>query len=718
MYKIRIKLIHSFLCFCIVIGLVVPVYAADLSITYNGTTYLYDNKRLKVECNGTMILSDKTPGILENGNGLVPYNIFQYKDLGVKANYNKKTKKITFEYNKQKAIVTVGKDTMVCNGKSIMLPAKPRFVRYNQSKITKLLVPSRKIAETLGLDYEYNSAKAVISIKQNGKITENKENTTKKEENIAKNQIEIDGKIVTLTEPEVSIKTEGMLIKEKGFIIQDIAMLPAYQVFHKNKALGTTYKYDSKKKEGKITANGNTVVFKAGQKSVLLNGKKYNLINNIYMAKKGTKKKTYCVVPGREISRLLGFDYYWDKNNSTSVITKKPQQSNPDKLDKPSGGAIEKPSTGTTEKPSTGTTEKPSTGTTEKPSTGTTEKPSTGTTEKPSVGTTEKPSTGITEKPSTGTTEKPSTGITENINCEVSIKRPSSKVTWAMCDIVDDYHNRKWIITIQGDYKKFYEENPAFYNSLEVESVEVHNNSEGNTEIVIKTPTIKGISCYETKTSWELSVKSPKEIYDKIIVLDAGHGGKDSGAVSSFGVIEKESALKMVQAAKKYFDFDPSIKVYYTRLSDSQENITYGETVASTTTSVINRAKFANEIEADLFISIHCNSALNRAAKGTEILYSSQNTVVQQSGLTSKLFAETAFPILLEAVGSTKRSIKDMPNLIVCRNSEMPAILMEIAFVSNSEDAAILKDDACIDKIGKGIYDIVVATYDQYPKIK
>lgn len=662
MCKIQNKFIYGIVCLLTIMGLIVPVQAAGLSLTENGITYMYENKRLKVECNGKMILSDKTPGILENGNGLVPYNIFQYKDLGVKAQYNKKTKAITFQYKNQKAIVTVGKDNMVCNGKEILLPAKPRFVRYNQSKITKLLVPSRKIAETLGLDYEYNSEKALISIKQKGSTTQNDIQSSS-----VNRQVEIDGKKIILLDSDVQVKVENTVLKTptKGIILNDIAMLPVYHVFSKNSIIRTTYKYDSKKKQGIITGNGNTLVFTIGNKEVVLNGKKQSLLNNIYMVKEKNVKKEYCVIPGREISRLLGFDYTWDVDNSMSIITKKVEKPSEETIGKPSGGAIEKPSVGGAEKPSGGTVEKPS---------------------------------------------------TEPVNCELIIKRPSSKVEWSMCDIVDDYHNRRWIITLQGDYKKFYEENPVFYNQLEIQSVQIQKNKEGNTEIIIQTPTIKGVLCHETKTNWEIEVKAPKEIYKKILVLDAGHGGKDSGAVSSsFGVIEKESALKMVQAAKKYFDKDQSMKVYYTRLTDEQSNITYGNTVSSTTTSVINRAKFANEIEADLFISIHCNSAISETARGTEVLYSSLNTTVKENGLTSKLFAETAFPILLDAVGSTKRSVKDYPNLIVCKNSEMPAILMEIAFVSNREDAKILKDDACIDRIGKGIYDIVVETYQQYP---
>ena len=57
-------------------------------------------------------------------------------------------------------------------------------------------------------------------------------------------------------------------------------------------------------------------------------------------------------------------------------------------------------------------------------------------------------------------------------------------------------------------------------------------------------------------------------MYKQIVVLDAGHGGSDSGAVAN-GYKEKNMTLKIVQAAKSYFDDDPDIKVYYTRLSDT-----------------------------------------------------------------------------------------------------------------------------------------------------
>ena len=78
-------------------------------------------------------------------------------------------------------------------------------------------------------------------------------------------------------------------------------------------------------------------------------------------------------------------------------------------------------------------------------------------------------------------------------------------------------------------------------------------------------------------------------MYKQIIVLDAGHGGSDSGAVA-YGYKEKNMTLKIVQAAKKYFDKDPNIKVYYTRHENLNlapltglEPVTYGLTVRRST---------------------------------------------------------------------------------------------------------------------------------------
>ena len=87
--------------------------------------------------------------------------------------------------------------------------------------------------------------------------------------------------------------------------------------------------------------------------------------------------------------------------------------------------------------------------------------------------------------------------------------------------------------------------------------------SGGYTKIYIKprSKTIKGFRVTQTDSYIRVYYASPKSMYKQIIVLDAGHGGSDSGAVA-YGYKEKNMTLKIVQAAKKYFDKDPNIKVY------------------------------------------------------------------------------------------------------------------------------------------------------------
>src|SRR5699024_8677160 len=157
------------------------VQAAVLSITYNGQTYKYEGKQLSVKCGDEIFNLKKCPGILENGYGLLPYNVFQHQSLGVSTTYNKTKKTITFAYKQQKVVVTLNSNKMKVNGKTQTLPVVPRSVRYNDTKVTKLLVPSRSIAEALGLQYSYNSAKALISMSQKAGSNESVSTDTKKE---------------------------------------------------------------------------------------------------------------------------------------------------------------------------------------------------------------------------------------------------------------------------------------------------------------------------------------------------------------------------------------------------------------------------------------------------------------------------------------------------------------------------------------------------------
>ena len=156
----------------------------------------------------------------------------------------------------------------------------------------------------------------------------------------------------------------------------------------------------------------------------------------------------------------------------------------------------------------------------------------------------------------------------------------------------------------------------------------------------------------------------------KTICLDAGHGGKDPGAVSG-GVKEKDIALKM---AKLIGGRLAGYTVAYTRTDDSYVDLS-------------ERATCANRIKADLFVSIHCNSAANAQANGVEVF---THTSQSEGSMDA---ANTIYKKLFAAASMVGRGIK-AANYAVLRETKMPAVLVELGFISNAADHAKLTNPA------------------------
>lgn len=291
--------------------------------------------------------------------------------------------------------------------------------------------------------------------------------------------------------------------------------------------------------------------------------------------------------------------------------------------------------------------------------------------------------------------------ITKLLNSySVKINKPSS-VKENSYTYTDDYLNKRLILTVPGNQVAFYNKNKPEILKNAATSVTAKLNAKGDTELYINTSKIRAFDVEEYDGAYYITICAPKEMYSKIVVLDPGHGGTDSGAIGN-GLKEKEVVQKIVLTyAKKYFDQNKDIKVYYTRLSDTYPTL-------------LGRANIANEVEADLFISVHINSATNTSAKGTEVFYHSTLNNTTSSGLSSSKVATYANTYLNAAVGSTNRGVK-RSNLSVLRNTTMPGCLMEVAFISNSSDAAILKNTSKLDKVGKSVYDTVVKCFSTYP---
>lgn len=161
------------------------------------------------------------------------------------------------------------------------------------------------------------------------------------------------------------------------------------------------------------------------------------------------------------------------------------------------------------------------------------------------------------------------------------------------------------------------------------------------------------------------------------VVIDAGHGGKDPGAISVTKRQEKEFNLAVALKIKALLDQEPRIQPYMTRSND-------------TFVELADRATFANDLGADLFLSIHANS-YRAEITGTETYYNRES---------SRAFADVMHKHLLKATGLPDRKVRQA-NFAVIRRTTMPAILIEAGYLSNKNDDSVLAKEEIRDRIAK-----------------
>lgn len=201
---------------------------------------------------------------------------------------------------------------------------------------------------------------------------------------------------------------------------------------------------------------------------------------------------------------------------------------------------------------------------------------------------------------------------------------------------------------------------------------------------------------YEDNDYYYINLQKPKDVYDKIIVIDAGHGGKDPGSYSLDGdVAEKNINLKIANFMKDYFDGQDNIKVYYTRTTDS-------------TTYLRSRADLANELDADLFVSIHNNAFYSDGVDGSEVLYNQKN---KETITKSRKLAELLLKSVTETCGTRYRGLQDGSGIYVIHHTNMPSVLVEVGYLTDTSDLAKLNDDTemkkCADNMCKTIVDFL-----------
>ncbi|HIW49027.1 MAG TPA: N-acetylmuramoyl-L-alanine amidase, partial [Firmicutes bacterium] len=227
----------------------------------------------------------------------------------------------------------------------------------------------------------------------------------------------------------------------------------------------------------------------------------------------------------------------------------------------------------------------------------------------------------------------------------------------------------------------------------------VENDSQGRTRLVIEENQILAVEIRQSGSTLQISFLHPKEVYDKILVLDAGHGLNDPGT-NGHGMVEKDVNLDILLRTQALFEANSDIKVYVTRDDDSYP-------------TNVSRAQMANET-ADLFVSIHQNAATSTSANGIEVLYMNHASDTGNGRLTSQIAAQFMQNYMVSATGLSDRGIKIRSDLIVLNQTKVPAILIECGFLSNDTDAAALSQSATRDAIANAIYSAVTDMFNQY----
>ena len=225
----------------------------------------------------------------------------------------------------------------------------------------------------------------------------------------------------------------------------------------------------------------------------------------------------------------------------------------------------------------------------------------------------------------------------------------------------------------------------------------------------------------------EVARKISPPIKELRIVIDPGHGGQDPGAIGVNGLKEKEVTLAVAKELRRLIKGRIPCKILLTREDDR-------------TLSLSQRTAAANAFGADLFVSIHANAARNRSARGIETYYldrasdrSARRVAAQENQTTEDRVAETehilADVLLGMKMPESRRLARTIQEAIVAKVAKefgavrdlgvkrapfyvltgavMPSVLVETAFLSNAEEARLLKNEKYRGKVAEAMADAV-----------
>jgi len=705
-----------------------PVQAATtkgIKVRYNGKTRRNKSKKLNIKYNSKKVSQTPYKALIINKYYMAPYYDIFKKGVKASCKYSKSTKTLKISKNGVTIKMTVGKKTAYVNGKKVKLPTAPLSVRYVAKKKTKILVPVNFVATTLHLYYQKSTSTITL-----------KDPLLLSYDNQTMYYTGIQGTFY-YNHTKHTLKSLPIIKIEKNMYMPAEETLA--DIMHLN------YKYD--KASGKITiSNEDTnieVIAQVNSNQITVNGTTKTLNAPIKIIHHVTKKADIVCVPASGILKHLGYTRSWNKNNkyyvaqsqnyfvwSKELTEEQTADTTINYLNNMQATYKEQSGTGSINISLTGSS-----------------------TELMKKLTIKRSSNVITITLPTSqylldknqfsqfaeiikqldVVSSDDKTVTISLTCynvadysyiiqdktlelsvlytyssasgsvishSLSIPRPENvridKVTNE-----DLYASKKFKILIEGDYVDYYAQNPIIINNNSVKSVSV-SKTDTSTVITVKTSSIRGYKIFEQGDNFVVSMGAPKDIYQSIVVLDAGHGGYDPGATNK-NTNEKDLTFKIAYTLiKDYFSQNaPDIKVYWTRTND-------------TYVTLADRTAFAKTVGADAFISLHMNSAEKTSANGTETYYSVSNNSKSFSNITSQIMANLFQANLISDLQLKNRGTKTAGYYVIKHNT-VPAILIELGFLSGSTDYSRLTNSSFQKKAAKSIYDSIIEMFTTYP---
>ncbi len=187
------------------------------------------------------------------------------------------------------------------------------------------------------------------------------------------------------------------------------------------------------------------------------------------------------------------------------------------------------------------------------------------------------------------------------------------------------------------------------------------------------------------------------------VILDAGHGGKDGGASSASGIVEKDITLSVAKKVEDYLKLQ-GFNVIMTREDDY--DLAEVSAKKRKQQDLNKRVQIMNDHDNAIAVSIHVNAIANSKWKGAQTFYDPKK--IENKQLATAIMSS----MKTNLEGTTTREAKSISSLFILKNSNIPTALVEIGFLSNPDEATLLNTEQYQNQVAYAIYEGILYYID------